>query len=117
MKPFHGADWVYEPDFERPAGIQILVTSQPKSLSVHQTLDPIDIEQNAQHRAELLSFIGELDGIQWLDQVHGDNVVALEQASLERPKADGVYTRHTQLGCAVLTADCVPIILYDDQGL
>ena len=51
----------------------------------------------------------------WLNQVHGDTVVDAADA-LERPSADASFTDQTQVVCAVLTADCLPVLLCDRSG-
>jgi YfiH family protein len=55
--------------------------------------------------------------IQWLEQVHGVGCVEAGRGSVSRaPAADAVWTRETGLGVAVLTADCVPIVLGHRAG-
>ncbi|CAM4256525.1 peptidoglycan editing factor PgeF [Pseudoalteromonas byunsanensis] len=55
---------------------------------------------------------------QWLEQVHGAKVYALTSrtASIPWPKADALYTRIAQQPLAVMTADCLPILLCNEQG-
>ena len=51
----------------------------------------------------------------WLRQVHGSVVVP--HGDYEQPaSADGSYTDTQGLVCAVLTADCVPVLLCNRQG-
>ena len=56
----------------------------------------------------------------WLNQVHGQTVVAagplLEQGSGQVSEADAAYTDRVGVICAVLTADCLPVLLCDRQG-
>ena len=52
---------------------------------------------------------------QWLEQTHSTNVVCLPAAE-ETPHADAAYTMHKQVICAVLTADCLPLLVTDRQG-
>jgi YfiH family protein len=52
----------------------------------------------------------------WISQVHGCDVVESEQI-LPETKADGVYTHEKGQICAVLTADCLPILIAHPQGL
>ncbi len=57
----------------------------------------------------------------WLQQVHGTTVLEASpgEASLDHesyPKADASYTHKPQIVCAVLTADCLPILLCNKQG-
>ncbi len=51
----------------------------------------------------------------WLEQVHGTNVVdaATVQAKV---RADGSFTDRSGVVCAVLTADCLPVLLCDHAG-
>ena len=51
----------------------------------------------------------------WLDQVHGtDAVYAPEAEGL--PSADASYTDTEDTVCAVLTADCLPVLLCNQSG-
>jgi YfiH family protein len=50
----------------------------------------------------------------WLKQVHSAHVVELGR-DLDR-EADASYTRHTGQVCAVLTADCLPVLFCDRAG-
>jgi YfiH family protein len=51
----------------------------------------------------------------WLKQVHGVGVVDLKEAPAEAI-ADAVYTRTPGQVCAVLTADCLPVLLCSKDG-
>lgn len=51
--------------------------------------------------------------ITWLDQVHKNGCVRLPAKSLQ---ADASVSRNRLHWCAVMTADCVPILLCDKQG-
>ncbi len=52
----------------------------------------------------------------WLTQVHGTRVIAAEGIGHEPPKADGSFARADGIVCAVLTADCLPIVLADRRA-
>ncbi|MCL1141288.1 peptidoglycan editing factor PgeF [Shewanella gaetbuli] len=60
----------------------------------------------------------------WLEQVHGIDILPLDDYSIEHqaakhsaiPIADGSYTRQVGQVCAVMTADCLPVLLCDKQG-
>lgn len=49
----------------------------------------------------------------WLEQVHGIQVVRAEQAPA---RADGAWTDAAGVVCAVLTADCLPVLFCDEAG-
>jgi len=51
----------------------------------------------------------------WLNQVHGDTVVDAANSG-ERPCADASFTDQTQVVCAVLSADCLPVLFCDRRG-
>jgi YfiH family protein len=51
----------------------------------------------------------------WLHQVHGAEVIAVESAP-PRPRADGAVARTRHTVCAVLTADCLPVLLASRAG-
>jgi YfiH family protein len=51
----------------------------------------------------------------WLSQVHGTHCV---DAATARPgeQADASFTRQRGVVCAVLTADCLPVLLCDERA-
>lgn len=51
----------------------------------------------------------------WLDQVHGTRVVRADSAET-RPRADGSCAYQPGWVCAVLTADCLPVLLASKDG-
>ncbi|MFQ5642737.1 MAG: peptidoglycan editing factor PgeF [Thiogranum sp.] len=51
----------------------------------------------------------------WLNQVHGDCAADVVQCG-ERPSADAGFSTQTGTVCAVLTADCLPVLLCDRDG-
>jgi YfiH family protein len=57
----------------------------------------------------------------WLRQVHGTGVVALDAGAVAAaratpPVADAAVTRERGIVCAVLTADCLPVVFADRAG-
>ncbi len=68
----------------------------------------------AQNRQLLAAACPGLGSISWLQQVHGTTVI---QASAEpSPPADGQYSRLGGLACAIMTADCLPVLFCDRSG-
>ena len=49
----------------------------------------------------------------WLQQVHGTHVVHLQAATLDAPlaPADAAWTSDPGIACAVLVADCLPVLM------
>ncbi|WNC73357.1 peptidoglycan editing factor PgeF [Thalassotalea psychrophila] len=53
--------------------------------------------------------------IQWLNQVHGSNVIDVKSYSSTPLTADASYTDKCNLALAILTADCLPILLVNNS--
>lgn len=51
----------------------------------------------------------------WLQQVHGTRVADADSATTRR-EADGVVARRPGSVCAIMTADCLPVLLCDRDG-
>lgn len=107
------------PEWPAPARVKSLMTtrsggsSQPPwtslNLGDHVGDDPARVAAN---RARLRQQLPAEPG--WLKQVHSTRVVELGRAS--NPEADAAFTRQTAQVCAVLTADCLPVLLCDRTG-
>jgi YfiH family protein len=52
----------------------------------------------------------------WLRQVHGTTVFDLNKKDSSRPEADAAFTRKTGEVCAVMMADCMPVLFCDEAG-
>ena len=67
----------------------------------------------AANRRTLDELLGGMP-VQWLQQVHGTRLVEarLDQAG-SRPVADGAWTSERGQVLAILTADCLPVVLVD----
>jgi YfiH family protein len=51
----------------------------------------------------------------WLTQVHGTTVVDAATV-VDAPEADASYTTQPGVVCAIMTADCLPVLLADKAG-
>lgn len=119
MTARYDPDWIV-PDWPVPANVRALVTTRAGGIShgAYASLnlgarvgdDPAAVERNR----EILRSTLPADPV-WLHQVHGTDVVEAESAA-PLARADGVvaHTRHAV--CAVLTADCLPVLLSDAAG-
>jgi YfiH family protein len=116
-----GLDWIV-PDWPAPPGVNALVTTRTGGVSSgpYATLnlgqrtgdDPAALAFN--HR-RLNAFLPAAPT--WLDQVHGAAVAVLDDpAGAMRPVADAAVTRETGIVCAVLTADCLPVLFANRRG-
>jgi len=69
--------------------------------------------------------LGEFDDMQWnasrprWKQVHGVKIHEVKEPHEECGEVDGLWTRNPEVPVTVITADCVPILLYhsDDKAV
>lgn len=116
------AAW-YEPDWPLPPGVRAAVTtrcggeSRPPyeqfNLATHVGDDPARVARN---RERLVAELQLPSAPAWLSQVHGTRVVRLGAGAAEGVEADGCWTDERGVACAVLTADCLPVLLCDPRG-
>ncbi|MGI2259313.1 peptidoglycan editing factor PgeF [Shewanella sp. GXUN23E] len=85
------------------------------NLGDHVDDDPRAVAENRRRVQALFAMPGQPV---WLEQVHGTDVVTLPLNPLEvhANRADASYTKLPGQVCAVMTADCLPILLCDRQG-
>lgn len=86
------------------------------NLGLHVNDDPARVEE----RRRALEAHCQLTSICWLNQVHGTAVIEQRgqeaTASAPTPDADAHWTREPALGLAIVTADCLPILLWDHES-
>ncbi len=115
--------WI-EPDWPAPANIHAISTLRKGGYSntpydslnaaAHVGDDLRHVAQNRQLIRQNLKLPAEPC---WLNQVHGVDVVKAQKGRHGKmPTADAGYTDQAGVVCAVLTADCLPILLADSQG-
>jgi polyphenol oxidase len=112
-------DWIV-PDWPAPRGVRALVTTRAGGVSrgpyasfnlgAHVGDDAAAVERNRERLRSLLP-----TDPTWLQQVHGTEVVDAASAPAFA-RADAAVTRTRHVVCAVLTADCVPVLLADRDG-
>ncbi|MGW6935889.1 peptidoglycan editing factor PgeF [Lentzea sp. NPDC054927] len=70
------------------------------------------------NRARLAEGVGlEPERLVWMEQVHGRTVATVDGPQAEPLEAtDAVVTKQAGLGLVVLTADCVPVLLGDQEA-
>ena len=68
-----------------------------------------------ENRRRLRVVLGLPEEPRWLNQAHTNRVLALPRDDISR-EADAAITDEPGVICAVLTADCVPVLLCDDEG-
>lgn len=108
------------PDWDAPAGVRALSTTRSggESASPWQSFnlgDHVGDEPQAVAANRVL-LRRELPAEPvWLQQVHGTRCVDAARA-LPGEQADASFTRQRGVVCAVLTADCLPVLLCDERA-
>jgi len=85
------------------------------NLGDHVGDDPAAVAANRKRLAVALK-LGD-DGVVWMNQVHGDHVVVVEgpvEGAVD--KTDALVTTTPRLALAVVTADCVPVLMGDARA-
>ena len=115
----------FEADWPAPRGVRVLSTLRGEAgsgvsrapyacfnLGDHVGDDPAAVAENRRRLKREAALPAEPS---WLAQVHGVTVVDLDSARLKGP-ADGAVARGAGKVCAILTADCLPIVFATDSG-
>jgi hypothetical protein len=110
-----------EPDWPAPGKVRAFTTTRTGGFSQDQWSnlnlgercgdDPNHVKQNR----ELLRTLLPCE-LRWLRQVHGKRVVAWNQCRDLEPEADAIFSNQTGQVCAVLTADCLPVLFCNKAG-
>ena len=83
------------------------------NLAMHVGDDPAAVRENRRR-------LGEQAGLpeqpRWLKQVHGNRVVHASEVEPDVTEADAVWTDQPGQVCAVLVADCLPLLFADRAG-
>ena len=116
-----GHDWI-QPDWPAPIGVRALSTTRRGGVS-RAPFNDLNLGANvgdvcedvSANRASLLREAGLPESPRWLSQVHSSRVIPANQVR-GAPEADASWTRNPDVVCAVLTADCLPVLMCDDAG-
>ncbi|MET0072261.1 MAG: peptidoglycan editing factor PgeF [Candidatus Thiodiazotropha sp.] len=110
------------PAWPAPADVRAVVTTRQGgssagpyaslNLAGHVGDDPACVAQN---RALIARECGLPGDPFWLEQVHGNRVVSPRSAD-PGCRADAVHSDMPGMVCAVLTADCLPLLITDRMG-
>lgn len=111
------------PDWRAPAVVRALSTTRTGGVSrgVYASLNLAEHvgDQSAavqQNRALLRTGAGLPAEPLWLNQVHGTTVCSVDQTFDGPPEADASVSAQAGAVCAVMTADCLPVLLCDRAG-
>ncbi len=114
-------NWV-EADWPAPANIHAGTTLRTggeskipydsNNLAAHVGDDLNAVEKNRQYLKSMLNLPADPC---WLDQNHGNKVINIDKGE-QCLTADASYSLKPEAVCVVLTADCLPVLLCNEQG-
>ncbi len=116
-------NWI-EPDWQAPAGVRVLVTTRlggvsqspyaSFNLAMHVGDQPAAVALN---RRGLAAALPDVEKIVWLNQVHGTDIFDADAGAPDTPPvADAAITRQSSCALAIMTADCLPVMLASPDG-
>ncbi|MEO8935314.1 MAG: peptidoglycan editing factor PgeF [Burkholderiaceae bacterium] len=120
-----GTDWIV-PDWPAPANVRALMTTRNGGVSdgpwaghagggMNLGLGSGDAREAVlANRALLERDLPSRPA--WLQQVHGTRVVDAAMVSAQTTVADASYSTATGTVCAILVADCMPVLFCDRDG-
>lgn len=79
------------------------------NVAQHVGDDPVTVEQN-RHK------LSNSQRYQWLNQTHSDVCIELPQNGVSVLNADACFSSQINQVCAVMTADCLPVLLCNSHG-
>lgn len=107
------------PDWPAPRNVRACVTTRSGGVSSapyesfnlgdHVGDEPQAVASNRQRLQHMLGCEPA-----WMSQVHSN--VTVEASPVDCPTADGCWTATPGIACAVLTADCLPVLFCDRDG-
>jgi len=119
--PAESPEFIF-PDWSAPENIKAAVTTRRGGVSLppyngfnlagHVGDEHQHVEQNRQLLENSLNLP---QSPLWLSQVHGQQVVDANTSSTD-VEADASFSLKTDTVCAVMTADCLPVLFCDRQG-
>ena len=112
-----------EPDWPTPPGIRAYSTLRgggvsqgaydSLNLAAHVGDDPSHVTANRHQLHNSLQLPAEP---YWLTQVHGNKAVRAKAKPSQPPEADASFSDKSGVVCAVMTADCLPVLFCNRKG-
>ncbi|ANS29299.1 Laccase domain protein [Rhodococcus opacus] len=97
------------------AGGQSVAPYDTFNLGDHVGDDPVAVEANRRRLADNIGVA--FDHLVWMEQIHSRNVTVVDgPTDVPVPATDALVTTVPGLALATLSADCVPVLLSDDEA-
>ncbi|MGB5518530.1 MAG: peptidoglycan editing factor PgeF [Gammaproteobacteria bacterium] len=122
MKPDRRPPGFLLPDWPAPASVHALVTLRTGGYSIapyasfNLALHTEDRPEAVRKNRELLRTYFHLPAEPlWLRQMHGNRIIEANAAIVDTT-ADGCWSQTAGMVCAVMTADCLPVLICNRSG-
>ena len=108
------------PEWPAPKKVKAFVTLRGNGCSTspydsfNLSLSVGDTDANVKKNREILRKLLP-DEPRWLKQVHGTTIVEADTV-LSPLEADASFSRHDNIVCALMIADCIPVLICDKQA-
>ncbi len=112
---------IIEPDWPAPAHIRAISTTRNGGVSVGRWRS-LNLGMRSGDDPRLVSKNHEIlqahlpSQPHWIKQVHGVGVADIDRDATVGPEADAAISERPGHVCAVLTADCLPVLFCDEAG-
>ena len=111
-----------QPQWPRPDNVAALITTRAGPGNSLAPFDHFNLATHVgdaeprvrDHRNQLAAKLGA--ELHWLRQTHSCHIANLDQQPDLAQAFDGSYTGMPRIACAVMTADCLPVLLCDQPG-
>lgn len=112
------SDFFIIPNWSIPLNIKAIQTTRKNGFSCKH-FDSFNLSENVgdeiavvnKNIKKLMQYLPERP--KWLHQIHSNLSIQIPSNSIN---ADGAFTREKKIICAVRTADCLPILVTDEEG-
>lgn len=111
------------PNWNAPKNVKAFATTRANGVSqspynglnlgMHVGDNPSNVESN---RQAVIDQLAMPSAPVWLNQTHSTDVVSLIHPTTQTLDADGAFTAQPNTVCAVMTADCLPVLLCNSSG-
>lgn len=114
--------WI-KPEWPVASNIHAAVTLRTGGLSAgaFESMNPaLHVNDNAETVLKNRQIISQMLNLPsepvWLEQIHSNRIICADK-SLPLEQADASYTDQAEVVCVVMTADCLPILLANRDGV
>ncbi|ASA56398.1 peptidoglycan editing factor PgeF [Vibrio gazogenes] len=111
------------PDWQLPQNVRAVSSTRQRGVSTgkyHSLNLGMHVGDSAEHVAEnrqrMIGYADMPSTPVWMNQTHSTQVLPVHQPTTDVLDADGLFTRTPGVVCAVMTADCLPVLMTNTSG-